>query len=454
MVTSVHLLAIVCQLLLLGALCWTQSRSTSVLMYRYFTPAGFITFWYMMYFLIEQLAYMSNGYTMLGMETLTPDQSIAVYERTQLLLIAMLASMAAGSALVPLPRRTLEPEEFTQTLGKGVGPWTALVVLAFFALGIAATIYLGRQFTHLTSVGQFRSGLVKSADGLMATIVQFLGNFAFSVLLYWLVRARRYLLVAGLVGAFFVAILYTGARGRFLWPTLIGMALVFAASNRLPTARLVIAGVLGVFALSIMDPLRKSLVDPTATFTITSAGDFVSDLLSKRNFDGFANFGLISGTGFIEPHLSRLIAGARDPFMMTFFPVIYRSGVAFGSTLPGYFYVAAGVPGVIILGAFYGATLQLINLLMRSLRSVWLLFAYMYAMMWYCAVGADFVESRNKMLAAMAPGLILWGLSLLGPLYQAQRQPRWSRLRKESLRHPHPPAAYPATDRTTASSGN
>lgn len=448
MVIAAHLLAILCQLLLLGALCWTQSRSTSVLMYKYFTPAGFVTFWYTMYFVIEQLAYMTNGYTLLGMETLAPDRAIAVYERTQLLLLAMLASMVVGSALVPLPRRTLEPEEFTRTLSKGVGPWTALIVLAFFALGMAATIYLGRQFTHLTAVGQFRSGLVKSADGLMATVVQFLGNFAFSVLLYWLVRARRYLLVAGLVGAFFVAMLYTGARGRFLWPTLIGVAIVFAAGNKLPVARLAIAGVLGVFALSIMDPLRKSLVDPTATFTMSSGGDFVSDLLIKRNFDGFANFGLISGMGFIQPDLSRLITGARETFMTTCFPGVYRAGVAFGSTLPGYFYVSAGVPGVIILGAFYGATLQLANLLLRSLRSIWLLFAYMYGMMWYCAVGGDFIESRNKMLAAMAPGLVLWGFSLLGPLYSAQRQPRWSRLRKPSLRLQQP-AVHSAADRTS-----
>lgn len=443
-----HLLAVLCQLLLLGALCWTQSRSTSVLMYRCFTPAGFLTFWYLMYFVIEQLAYISNGYSILGMETLPADKAVAVYEQTQLLLLAMLASMVVGSALVPLPRRTLEPEEFTQTLDKGVGPWTGLAVLAFFALGLAATIYLGQQFTRLTSLGQFRSGLVKSTDGLMATVVQFLGNFAFSVLLYWLVRARRYLLVAGLVGAFFVATLYTGARGRFLWPTLIGLAMVFAGGNRLPTARLAIGGLLGVFALSIMDPLRKSLVDPTATFTIASAGDFVSDLLSKRNFDGFANFGLISGMGFIEPHLSRLLTGAREPFMMTFFPTILRSGVAFGSTLPGYFYVAGGVPGVIILGAFYGAALQLINLLLRSLRSIWLLFAYMYGMMWFCAVGADFVESRNKMLAAMAPGVILWGLSLLGPLYQAQRQARRSRLRAALVRPPPPAAHHPAANRS------
>ena len=440
MVTLAHLLAIACQLLLLAALCWTQSRNTSLVMYKYFTPAGFVTFWYAMYFIIEQLAYMTNGYTMLGMEALPIDKAIAVYERTQLLLLAMLASMTIGSALVPLPQRSLEPQEFTRTLSNGVGPWTVLLVLAFFALGMSATIYLGRQFTHLTSMGQFRSGLVKSTDGLMATILQFVGNFAFSVLLYWLVRARRYLLVVGLVGAFFVAMLYTGARGRFLWPTLIGMAIVFAASNRLPTARLAIAGVLGVFALSIMDPLRKSLVDPTATFTLSSSGDFVSDLLIKRNFDGFANFGLISGMGFIEPHLSRLVTGAREPFMMTCFPTIYRAGVAFGSTLPGYFYVSAGVPGVLILGAIYGAALQMINLTMRSLRSIWLLFAYMYGMMWFGAVGADFVESRNKMLAAMAPGIILWGVTLV----QAQLQRAPVRFRRPSApRHSfpiHPPA--------------
>lgn len=447
MIDYAHLLAIFCQLLLLGALCWTQSRSTSVLMYRCFTPAGFLSFWYLMYFVIEQVAYMANGYTILGMEALAPDQAIAAYERTQLLLLAMLASMVVGSALTPLPRRTLEPEDFTRTLDKGVGPWTALLVLAFFALGLVATVYLGHQFTRLTSLGQFRSGLVKSTDGLMATIVQFLGNFAFSVLLYWLVRARRYLLVAGLVGAFFVATLYTGARGRFLWPTLIGLAMVFAAGNKLPTARLAIAGVLGVFALSIMDPLRKSLVDPTATFTIASAGDFLSDLMLKRNFDGFANFGLIAGMGFIEPDLSRLLTGARDVFMNTFFPVTYRAGVAFGSTLPGYFYVSAGVPGVIILGAFYGATLQLINVLMRSLRSVWLLFAYMYGMMWYTAVGADFVESRNKMLAAMAPGLILWGVSLFGVLFQAQRLPRLPR-RRSAVAAPPPAPFQPAAPRT------
>jgi hypothetical protein len=448
MATSAHLLAIACQLLLLGALCWTQSRYTSVLMYRYFTPAGFITFWYAMYFIIEQLAYMTNGYTMLGMEALAPDQAVALYERTQLLLLAMLASMVMGSALVPLPRRTIEPEEFTRSLGKGVGFWTVSAVLAFFVLGMIATIYLGHQFTRLTSLGQFRSGLVKSSDGLMATVVQFLGNFAFSVLLFWLVRARRYLLVAGLVAAFFMAILYTGARGRFLWPTLIGLAVVFAAGNTLPTARLVVFGVLGIFALSIMDPLRKSMVDPTATFTIFSAGDFVSDLLIKRNFDGFANFGLISGMGFIEPNLHRLFTGAREIFMTTCFPVIYRAGVAFGSTLPGYFYVSAGVPGVIILGALYGASLQMINLLLRSLRSIWLLFAYMYGMMWYTAVGADFVESRNKMLAAMAPGIILFGLSLIEPLYQARRRPQRLRLHDAAVRPP-PPAIRQPADRTS-----
>ena len=442
MTTLAHLLAIFCQLLLLGALCWTQSRRTSVLMYRYFTPAGFVTFWYVMYFIIEQLAYITNGYTMLGMEALSADKAIAVYEHTQLLLMAMLAAMTVGSALVPLPRRSLEPQEFTRTLSSGVGLWTVLMVLAFFAMGMIATVYLGRQFTHLTSLGQFRSGLVKSTDGLMATVVQFFGNFAYSVLLFWLIKARRYLLAAGLIAAFFAATLYTGARGRFLWPTLIGMAAVFASSNKLPTARLAITGVLGVFALSIMDPLRKSLVDPTATFTLASPGDFVSDLLLKRNFDGFANFGLISGLGFVEPHLARLVTGARDTFMLTFFPEIYRSGVAFGSTLPGYFYVSGGVPGVLILGAIYGATLQLINLSMRSLRSAWLLFAYMYGMMWYGAVGADFVESRKKLIAAMAPGIVLGIVSLIEALQrQAGRVPP-----RPAAMRPRPAALRPSAE--------
>jgi hypothetical protein len=375
----------------------------------------FMSAFYILYFGIEQIQYLFNDYMIFGFENYPQDLRRAYYLNTQLYLLFFLFFTAVGYLIIHAIFARRGPAYASENWTIGRKPRASLYLLLI--IGLLATAYLGYQFA---AMGGFRSELVKSGSGQIITAISFCANLAFSLVTFHLLRSKRYGMAFVLLAIFGALVLATGSRGRLLWPLVIAFCLTFSYRNVFPTTRVLVVAVFAFLLLSIMDPLRKSLVDPYATFEISEVGAYLTDVITRRTFDGFANFSLIVNIGAIEPDLMRLIFGSRDVFMTTFFPDIYRSGVGFGSTYPGYFYISGGLAGIVVLSAYYGAVLAIINVWFRTLRSAFLVTAYFFGIIWFGAVGGDLVESLDKMVIAMAPGLLL---ALLHPMASVRAEP-------------------------------
>lgn len=407
------IIAIVFQLVILW-LWWNfSSRKSDPVFLRYFNPTSFVALFYVLFFMLEQVAYLINGYDMVGVGGFAISSVAEVYFNTQCYLILFLLFTILGF----MPTRFFAPANPTKYIAKAFSrretPAETALLIVFFVVGLVATIYLART---LMSMQGFRSQLVKSSDGLAATTVSFFGNFSFAFLVYKLARDKKYLWCALVAVSFGVAVFYTGSRGRLLWPMAIAIALFFSSKNKLPVGRLIAFALIALSILSILDPLRKYLSDGGANMTMDDLIPFQTLFESRnRNFDGFANFALITGSHLVVPHLSNLFTGARDVFMNTFFPAVYNMGVAFGSTLPGYFYIVGGVWGIILMSTVFGLILGIVNNMIARTTSPWLLGSYLFGIVWFAAVGGDFVESFRKMIAAMAPGPVIifacWAIS-------------------------------------------
>ena len=393
--------AVLCQLVLIYALFVLSGINTRIVLYRYFNPYTFFILFYLLFFIIEQFYYETDQFHFLGQEAFPFALSRDVYNQVQLKLILFLGAIVVGSIFTTPYLRNTPLAEFRRFFHLRTNAAETLILRVYLGVGVAAILYLGRELADMDS---FRSALVKSTSGLVATAISFFGNFAYAVLMAQSISRRKYFTAFVLTFIFGAAILYTGARGRFLWPLLISLMIVFSVNNRIPMIKAIFSSFGLLVILSVMDPLKKALTEANASFGFSDIGTSLSLLMEKRNFDGFANFALISTTGSIPPSISYLVTGIRDVFMDTYFPKIYASGVAFGSTIPGYFYLAGGLTGLVILGVLYGVSLGLINILLRNTRERWVIYSIYFALTFYVAVGGDFMESRNKLLTAIAPG--------------------------------------------------
>lgn len=382
---------------------WASGASgAKAVLYRFFNPQSFFVLFYSLFFMIEQIVFVFTG-RLVEDGIFSFAQGDSAFGRTQVLVIAFLFCVWLGSkgASVFLPSE--KDGRVSLIFDRKLSGFENVTIWAYFVIGVFAALYLGYRFSNLVG---YRSALVKSFDGVLATSLSFFANFAFSYLLFDFARRKRFLLAFVVTVIFGIAILYTGSRGRFLWPVALAFACIFSASNKLPTSRLIVAALVGLVVLSIMDPLRKALVTGGA-FNVSDVGYFVADTFLRRNFDGFSNFNIIVNSGVFHGDISNLPNGARDVFMGTFFPDVIRSGVAFGSTFPGYFYIVGGLSGLLVFGGLYGVFLTASNLLLRKFKTIWMFISYAFAMTWLTAVGGDLIESLGKLSASIAPGVIL-----------------------------------------------
>jgi hypothetical protein len=397
---------ILVQIAALAALWGSARTRSSSVFHTYFNPLCFFILFYVLFFGVEQVTYQLNGFAILGADFYATGQGLPAYAHTQVALCGMLSALLLGNWItVPLLGRA-NVDHSRPLFGRSENASEKLLLWLFFTVGILAAAYLGRQFAAL---GGFRSELVKSPGGAFATALSFWANFAYAWLLFIALRDRRYVVAAVITLIFGLAIVYTGSRGRFLWPAVIGVAMFLSYRNIFPKNRIVLVAIAVLAVLSVMDPIRKLLIDPGDNSLPSLTGSF-SSLVLTRNFDGFANFDLIYTTRLIAPSAHFLFTGVRDVFMNTFFPLVYQSGVGFGSTIPGYFYLSGGTAGLLYLGFGFGILLGLLNALLRFTTNRWLLSGYFFGVVWLTAVGGDLVESLDKMVAAMLPGLLMFVL--------------------------------------------
>jgi len=253
----------------------------------------------------------------------------------------------------------------------------------------------------MMSMSGFRSGMMKTTDGLIFTAIAFFGNFAFAVILSRSIVQRKYLRALATFVVFGGAVFFTGARGRLMFPLLLSLVYVFSFRNAFNWKFVSIVFGVSLSILIFSDVVLLALKGAQEMREVK-----VAELFTKRNLDGFANFSVISGYDQIPRKPSVLLIGARSTWMEHYFPDMWSQGVGSGSTIPGMFWIAGGWPGLILLGACYGAMLGAINIVLRKLTDERLFWSYLFCMVWVCALGGNFQESMDKMVVAITPGLI------------------------------------------------
>lgn len=362
--------------------------------------------------MIEQILYVVADVIPFGVITLAGDQFESYFVSAQFALIGFLFCMISACFLLSFAFRQKQETDFSRVVLQLNARLSMTIVWACFLVGLVSTAFLAYRFYQ---IGGFRSQLVKSSDGAVLTALAFYGNFAFTVLLFNFFYKRKFVYAVLIAAAFGFAVLMTGSRGRLLWPIVLAVGLYVSTFRSLPTVRILFAGIGAFLLLAIMDPLRKSFFDPTYQFSIADA---LTSFGNSRNFDGFANFMLIY-FGSSDFSLEILLNGARETFMMKFFPEVYLSGVGFGSTIPGYFYLSAGLTGLLFGGFVYGGLLYLLGSTIRKTQSIWLIFGYLALIPWIAAVGGDLVESTDKMLIAASPSImIIFVAGVLRPIFR------------------------------------
>ncbi|MCB5410820.1 hypothetical protein [Pseudogemmobacter faecipullorum] len=377
-------------------------RSQGELLYRLGHAGGFYAFFYLLFFLLPQLVgALSGQWAIIGYEAAHELSRKGVFLATQARLTGFSAAVFIGAALMarwlPLPVtrfHRLCPLPLPQTL--------QIYLWLCFGFGLCGHAVLAWQSLSLTG---FRSDLLKSPSGMALTALSFQAGFAFALLLATgLLQGRRgqALLLIALLAPLVVI---QGARGRLLWPLLIAALLIACWRNRLPLWRWLGLGALLSGLLAVMDPLRYAVLRGLSP-DISLLRE-LSQIFLARTFDGFASFALILDGGRMQADPQLLFSGIRDDFMRAYYPEVLAQGVAFGSGLPGWFWLSGGgAAGFLALSLVYGLFLGLLALLLRRLRHLFLVVALLFCCIWLCALAGDFVESLDKMLASCFAGLL------------------------------------------------
>lgn len=402
------------QLGLMGLLMALASAGARNEMERVLNPAMLLCFFYTLWMLIPQVFVLMSGHPVIGLEHLTPNARAAATLPTQiylsLFLTAVLIGYAAAMGLLGRPHagpaRQMPPLQ----------PTLWAYALPAYAIGICAFFILGRSF-HAMPDGTMRSALVKNPTGQLLMAISFFGSFGVAYLgaHLWL-RGKRLLPIA-LFLVYGYLVLQLGARGRILWPLVTAAMFVWGQGGRVRLSKVLVLGVLALMLLSLMDPLVYGLRynDFERLRTALSPTVMFQTLFYARNFDGFANLLFITHHDLIPEQPGLLFRGARDVYMQTYFPDVYRMGVAFPTTIPGEFWLAGKVPLLAAMSLIYGFALGAMHLYLRNATSEAQVWLYLLLVPWVTAVGGELVESLQKMIAACAPALLWMAAGWLVP---------------------------------------
>ncbi|MEM1227484.1 MAG: hypothetical protein AAGJ40_17430 [Planctomycetota bacterium] len=397
-----QILAILVQPVLLWGIARISAAGGRHVIQRYLNPGCWLAFFYTLWFLIPQLVSITNDHFVLGFPAATQDNVLWSQWRLVFFLGTILIGLLAGRALLGswsvlamqnIRFRTLRRSEHQ-------------MLWLFYGAGFVAMVYLA---TQLAGSDGFRSELVKTPAGMVATAVGFFGLYAMAVLNGHALFHRNHVLAIVVVLLLGTAIFFTAARGRLLWPIVLGVAYVACRRNRINWAALFAVGTLGVLVLLVFDPVFSSLRGGLRHFDGKELADKINPsniFMKKRNFDGFANFTLISSSDSLKKQSGIIINGARKPFMEHYFPEVFASGVGYGTTLPGMFWLAAGFRGLLLGGAAYGVLLAVLTTIFHRIRNEPMFWSYAFAMTWLAAVGGNFQESLDKMVAMALPGFV------------------------------------------------
>jgi len=398
-VVGVGLLLLGVQVATLVLLVQDSSKDAEFHCYRFYSPQAWFTLFFGLYFLLPAVVSLLPGHHIIGFEAESTRFRLQSAVTAQFYLLTFLIAVFGGSRLTAqmLPQRLdNRPLRFRRSAMKGLDQ---LLLLTFFICGLLATMYLA--WKNIGSGSAMRSALVKSTSGKILTSISFFGNFAFAVFLARSLVRRRILMAVAVIAIFVPAVFLTGSRGRFMWPCVLALVYLFSYRNAFDVKKLAIAATLGLSVLIFSDTILLVLKNDRE---LSFAG--IRNLFIKRNFDGFANFTLISTFDQIPHRPLVALIGARQEFMYHYFPSAYQKGVGFGATWPGMSWIAGGWIGLLIGGVVYGYILGAVNALFRKIEDERLFWAYLFAMTWLCAAAGNIHESLDKMAVAAAPGVV------------------------------------------------
>lgn len=394
------------QLALMGLLITLGATGARNEMERALNPAMLLCFFYALWMLIPQVFVLTAEHPVIGLEHLSPTARAAATLPTQLCLCLFLGAVLIGyaAALGLLDGgghgARAQPPPLRPAL------WVYAVLA--YGLGIGAFYLLGRSF-HAMPDGTMRSALVKNPTGQLLMAVSFFGSFGVAYLGAHLWLGGRRLLPIALFLVYGYLVLQLGARGRILWPLVTAAMFVWGHRSRISLSRVLVFAVVGLMLLTLMDPLVHGLRydDYERLREALSPAAMFQTLFYARNFDGFANLLFITHNDLIPVQPSLLWLGARDVYMETYFPGVYRLGVAFPTTIPGEFWLAGKAPLLGAMSLVYGFALGTLHLYLRHARNESQVWLYLLLVPWVTSVGGELVESLNKMIAACLPAL-LW----------------------------------------------
>lgn len=358
--------------------------------------AAVLAFVVFFYFITPQIYGATREFFILAPEATTHHRKTQVFLSTQLTFLLFFAALST-----PIIFSKFRASEPCSSKIAQLDSTDIRILILLFIFGSGGLLYL--DFMSF-SISGFRSELVKTWDGKLATSISFFANFAFAMIFSHLIVGRKFIMAIALTTAFGTMILLTGARGRFLWPLLFGVLGSFVISGK-GNARAFIATSCAIFVvLLLMDPLRAALLgDRPFQFDFL---DEISAVYKRRTFDGFSNLALILHGDQISSDLGNIVTGTRVAFMEAYFPETFRAGVGFGSTIPGYFYLSGGFVGLIIGGLVLGSFFSVIQILIARTENLWLVFSYLFAASWLTAIAGNLVESLDKLIAASFPGIL------------------------------------------------
>jgi hypothetical protein len=396
-------LIIFLQFLLLFVFFWLNHSRDRLLYKKILNPLCFLSFFYLFWFLLPQIIAIFPPYQLVGLEYQGAEFRSNMVLSGQVAALLFLFFVGAGySVFLKSGKGVVNGTQFIQ----GIRKWEFVLLLLFFFVGVVSIFYLGLQFQ---SSGEMRSELVKSFEGKVVTAISFFANFSFSVLSLILLFKKRYFLFLLLFLAFASGILLTGARGRLLWPLLLLCSFSLIYVRRLPLMLLILLGFSLLAFLLLLDPLMISIREGNfeRLYDSINLAYFLESLIYRRSFDSFSNLTALVFYDEIEYRIGYFVLGARDVFMNNYYPLAYESGVGFGATYPGALFLSGGYLGLIIGSFVFGAFLGVYGTWFRSISDARFLWIYLFSVPWICAVGGNFAESFDKLIAALLPGF-LW----------------------------------------------
>lgn len=397
-----QLLAIVAQIVLLGTIIRIATAGKHSVLHRYLNPGCWFAFFYTLWFIIPQFVSITNDNFVLGFPIATQEDVL----HSQWRLTTFVGTVLLGMLAIRISLGSWFAPEHQEVEHRDLRRNEQRLIWFFYVAGFIGTVYLA---TQLSGSEGFRSQLVKTPSGLAATTVSFFGIYAMAVLIGHTLYQRNYGLLITIVLALGTAIFFTAARGRLLWPIVLGTAYVACRRDKINWTAVFSVGFLGILVLLVFDPVFSSLRGGVRHFDGRELAERIDPsniFMNKRNFDGFANFTLICSADSMKKKPNILVDGARDAFMGHYFPEVYEKGVGYGTTVPGMLWLAKGYKGLLLGGAAYGVMLSVLAAIFHRIRREPMFWSYCFAMTWLAAVGGNFHESLDKMVAIALPGFV------------------------------------------------